>query len=406
MGLAPHVELLLACAGATPQARLDETRPAEGSHLRSKFEVCSSKLFGVLVAHHGLAPHVHGVLAASGDVPADALVELEGMHRRTSEHNLLLTARLLQVLEAFERAGIRVVTLKGPALAQQLYGDPGMRDSLDLDLLVRPADVAAAAALLEAQGYRLESELGWLGMADLARRCTELTFRSASGTAVDLHWASAPADFPSAIPEHRLWTSVTSVSIAGRSVPVLSAECLLVYLCIHGTRHYWTKLAWLCDIAMIGKQSRSCERSAMRPAIDEARLDWPLVHEIAAEARATRALHLGLQLAHELLGADLPADVLSRVTADRALDPFAADVTRRLVSPDPAPQPSSVERTMFNARLAMGRWRRVRHVAALLKAPTDADAGVVRLPRPFVFLYYPLRAARLAAKYGRALVAG
>jgi hypothetical protein len=55
---------------------------------------------------------------------------------------------------------------------------------------------------------------------------------------------------------------------------------------------------------------------------------------------------------------------------------------------------------MYSARLATDGWQRARHVAALMQAPTDAEAELVRLPRPLLFLYYPLRAARLAAKYG------
>jgi len=375
---APHVDLLLACAGASPRVR--PTADVDWPR------------FCALVEHHGMGPHVHAELALSGDVPAEALRALHTLHTNASEYSLLLTARLLALVEAFERAGIPLLTLKGPALAQQLYGDPAMRDSLDLDLLVPAAQVESAAALLESRGYALESELGWLGVRELARRCTELTFRSAAGTAVDLHWATSPADFPCAIPEARMWASVGSVSIAGHHVPVLSPACQLVYLCVHGTRHCWTKLRWACDVAML--------------VSGVVTIDWSDVEAIAKESRATRALALGLRLAHDLLGASLPDAVLHRVQADHALAPFTAQVSGRLRSPEPAPQPSGVARTMFNARLATSPWLKVRHLAALMKAPTDADAEWIRLPRPLLFLYYPFRAARLVTRYGRARVAG
>jgi hypothetical protein len=374
----PHVELLLSCAATVPGRRV--RTPAGVDWPR----------FDALVEHHGMGPHVHAVLSAS-DVPDDAL-PLRPLDARASAHSLLLTARLLQVLGQFEAAGIPVVTLKGPALAQRIYGEPGMRDSVDLDLLVPAVHAETAARLLEARGYQLESELGWLGMGDLIGRCTELTFRNHTGTAVDLHWASAPADHPCRIPDERLWASVTSVSIAGRRVPVLSDECLLLYLCIHGTRHCWTKLRWLCDVAMLISSPGAIE--------------WDHVDALAAEARASHALSLGLLLAHGLLAAGLPPQVLHRVRADDAAGRRVGEVMDCLRAPAPPPPPTSAGRTLFNARLAASGWLQARHVAALMKAPTEADAALVKLPRPLLFLYYPFRAARLAAKYGRSLVAG
>jgi hypothetical protein len=49
--------------------------------------------------------------------------------------------------------------------------------------------------------------------------------------------------------------------------------------------------------------------------------------------------------------------------------------------------------------MAPSRWRALRHVATLMKAPTEADAQRLKLPRPLFFLYYPYRAVRLAARY-------
>ena len=48
------------------------------------------------------------------------------------------------VVDALEAAGIPSVLLKGPALARTVYPDPALRQSVDIDLLVRPGDVLAA----------------------------------------------------------------------------------------------------------------------------------------------------------------------------------------------------------------------------------------------------------------------
>ena len=43
--------------------------------------------------------------------------------------------------DALEAAGIPSALLKGPALARTVYPDPALRQSVDIDLLVRPGDV-------------------------------------------------------------------------------------------------------------------------------------------------------------------------------------------------------------------------------------------------------------------------
>ena len=61
--------------------------------------------------------------------------------------------QIQEVVDALEGAGIESVLLKGPALARTVYPDPALRQSGDIDLLVRPGDVLAAEEVLEGLGY-------------------------------------------------------------------------------------------------------------------------------------------------------------------------------------------------------------------------------------------------------------
>jgi len=53
---------------------------------------------------------------------------------------LRMTADLVRVVRALESAAIPVLCLKGPVLGQLYYGDPAMRDYMDLDILVKQSD--------------------------------------------------------------------------------------------------------------------------------------------------------------------------------------------------------------------------------------------------------------------------
>ena len=76
--------------------------------------------------HEGLL----GLLAARltearpSGVPPEAMTEPERLRRLSAQRNLRMTGQLVRILETLERHGIEALSVKGPALAQDLYGRP------------------------------------------------------------------------------------------------------------------------------------------------------------------------------------------------------------------------------------------------------------------------------------------
>ena len=62
----------------------------------------------------------------------------------------------LRVATALEASGVPNVPLKGPLLARALHGDPGMRQSRDVDVLVERGKLELAAGALGPLGWRRE----------------------------------------------------------------------------------------------------------------------------------------------------------------------------------------------------------------------------------------------------------
>ena len=90
---------------------------------------------------------------AEGDVPGafrQAVAQALDTGRRVAAAQTLLTTHATTELE---RQGVRTAVLKGPLLAQALHGDPGLRPSDDIDLLVPPKDLERAVALLGRLGW-------------------------------------------------------------------------------------------------------------------------------------------------------------------------------------------------------------------------------------------------------------
>jgi hypothetical protein len=372
----PELELLLRCARADAVNADRAGMPVQ--------ETMAWASLTDAAEYHGLAPILYRALnsAGLGQIPENVAARLRDCYGHSARRNGILTARLLTLLSAFGAGGIAVVPLKGPVLAESLYPDPVLRPFSDLDLLVRKQDVPAAVQLLTREGYTFGAHLARLPFDTLVSFTFELLFRHEQMAQVDLQWDTGPSDYPFRFDVEILWRSLSRAQIARKEVATLSPESLLLYLCVHGTKHMWSRLVWLGDVARLAR----------------AQPGWVRIFELATEAGCTRPLLLGLLLAYEVLAAPVPEAILERARAAPAVQAAARQVVLRLNRIAPA-EPESLEITAFNARLAERTWHKVRHYAALFKAPTEAELELVLLPPKLFFLYYPLRAARLASKY-------
>src|SRR6185503_20158145 len=88
---------------------------------------------------HGVAPLVSSVLEdlRPNAVPPDAAERLADERRKTAWHSGILAEALCELAGELGGRGVDVMPLKGPVLAESLYGDPSLRPCRDLDVLVR-----------------------------------------------------------------------------------------------------------------------------------------------------------------------------------------------------------------------------------------------------------------------------
>jgi hypothetical protein len=145
-------ELMLAVAGT--RAR----RTQMAARVRELFERVSWDALLADLAHQGLVPLLGGRIleTAGARAPpkfARAVRDQTDASRRTGA---LLELATLRIATALEAAGVPNVPLKGPLLARALHGDPGMRQSRDVDVLVARGSLERAAVALVPLGWRPE----------------------------------------------------------------------------------------------------------------------------------------------------------------------------------------------------------------------------------------------------------
>jgi hypothetical protein len=157
-----------------------------------------------------------------------------------------LHASSLPALQALGDRGIAVVVLKGAALAHTVYETPALRPIGDIDILVHPADAAAAREILD--------RLGWRPFRHVAEQdlllCHGLGLHRGHG-AIDLHWYLLPeCCWPSA--DRALWTRTADLRLSGVRAQVLSPADQVLHACAHGLR--WSPVDggyWVADVSRI-----------------------------------------------------------------------------------------------------------------------------------------------------------
>ena len=372
-------ELLLCCARtkASPQiaAKLRE--------LASSWEVDWVYLFQ-LARRHAVIPLLYRQLASEGAdlIPSSFLAKLKLQYQENYARNIILTDELCRLIDIFKEAGIEAIPYKGPALAVFAYGDLGLRRFVDLDVIVKKSDVPRARDLLFKEDYALSKPLTPAQQDLLLRTQHNLQFaHNDRRILLELHWEVAPHLFASCVQENELWQNLTTLRINDRDVNALSAEDLLFSLCVHGSRHLWERLGWICDINEI---------------VARHELDWESLRRRAAAADNERMLLLGLYLAQKLLQANLPPEV-QRCAADERLESLAANVIEHLFN-GPAHVPAtSREIFKYNLRVRKSLTARARYLVHILR-PTDRDVGTQLVPERFTFAYYLTRPFRLFFK--------
>jgi len=377
-----ETELLVSCA----RTRLDAEH-AEGMTALLEHGIDQDRLIR-MAGPHGLLPLLYWHLGAIGPgvVSSAMLSRLREHFEANARRNLFLTAELLKVLRLLEASEIPAVPFKGPLLAASTYGNLSLRQFADLDILVRKDDVPKAKELLISRGYRPPLALTGAQDAALLRSQSEYVFSSRDGkVVVELHWRFAPAYFSSPLDLDRLWDRLRWISLGGVQVRSLGPEDLLLVLCVHGSKHCWERLEWICGIAEVVRTQPT--------------LDWPRVIEEAAREGSVRMLFLGLLLADQLLGAPIPEEVLRRARRDSGAQALAAEVRARLFRGTQR-APGMRETTWFHLRARERLADRIRYCLRLALTPTVGDFELVSLPATLYFLYYVLRPIRLARKYG------
>ena len=252
MDLGPEFRLF--CLALRQPRCAEETRAEELAELRRL--AAAGTRWDTLVRgarRHRVAAAVLRGLQACGTphLPDDVVTRLRKLSVANARRSLAQVAEVRRLAQLFAAAGVRVLVLKGAALAVQLYGDPGARVARDIDLLVDPDQFTAARRLLRQAGYvQRQGFPSVQRSAAYLRRIKEIEFLDpATGGMVELHHRLTDNPYLLECDFNLLWDEREEIRLGNLTVATLPRQRLPLYLCVHGADHAWARLRWLVDFA-------------------------------------------------------------------------------------------------------------------------------------------------------------
>lgn len=309
------------------------------ARLRARWEACGRPAWALETAGaHGLGAYLLGVLAplAPELAPEVGAARARGILRQRWQE-----AWLGELDQALAEEGIAAVVLKGPPLAEALY-PAGQRTSLDLDLLVSPAQLDPALAALAKRGFHAES-----GPRSRYARASHhhLHLRRTGAPLVELHF-KAFTGFGRELPAAPLLAAATQLK-ERRALARLDPAHELCYLGIHAAGHLFERALWLFDLALLSRSAGPREAS------------WGEAAAFARRYALSQPLACAAQRLRELTGLATPDAPL--------LEPARARLASRLLRLDRAFVPGGsgqvLLRLAFQALLTEGSATRLAFLA-------------------------------------------
>jgi hypothetical protein len=368
----PELQLLLECARLAPD--LGRVRDCAGAQLDWERVVGAAE-------YHGVTPLLlRNLLAADVRIPERQFKSLEQNNARTVRQNLFLTSEMLRATSSLSEAGIEAVPLKGAVLATRIYGDIGLRPFSDNDLLIRREQISPAEKIVSKFGYEAETAVLPAHREEWLTQQCELTFRRAELSRLELHWDISHPHFALDTGVDRFWERLSATQIGDVRLNDLAEQDLLFTLIVHGTRHAWSRLMWVVDVAELLRTSPN--------------IDWRIFAKDAEERGAARMVATALVLVNNLFGVSVSdytaayADAGAARLADKVLEHWNQSLARQDTSDL---EPSALWRHRWIMQTRENRRQRWTYARRVLTMVGEEEFAAARLPGAMSPVYKAVR---------------
>ena len=228
---------------------------------------------------------------------------------RCALRSLTQLHELKRITEELNKRAIGYACIKGPQLSHMIYGREALKESLDIDILLKhEKDLMRVHELFSGLGYT-QSNLNQYN-SKLARKIFLIAKREVSyfnretRCAIDLHIRPGANTYLTARYFKEFLSDLKTDDLEGTPVPVLPDEAYFVYLCYHGALHQFSRLAWLMDIRAFLLIKRND-------------FDYPKLIAFGRSLHAERSIILAMLLLQQYFCDEIPGHILTGINCGK-----------------------------------------------------------------------------------------
>ncbi|SNS62235.1 Uncharacterised nucleotidyltransferase [Bacillus sp. OK838] len=354
------------------------------------------ELFLDLARHHRIYPLIYSKLNMLDEklIPLYVSQALYQEYKENTFQMLNLSGEMERVSKLFTENNIRLLFLKGPAIADAIYGDISLRTSKDLDILIPITDLNKAEDLLLNCGYEKEESLNKSNKRKWWSHHVSY-YHSHKKIEIEIHWRlyRPPANEPSF---DDLWNRKRISTLTSFPVYFFGKEDLFFYLITHGANHGWFRLRWLADIDQIIRKRDITMVNNLLPKnryrdilIGQALIltsqlfetpiheeDLPLAKEKRSRKLAKSAILYIIEMGRVYNKKSLKDNELIKYNVNSSFSKM-----------------SILKRSFYIKFYQYSVKTRIQKFFYIMRVlnPTSEDLKTLRLPKPLYFLYFPLR---------------
>ena len=249
-------------------------------------------------------PRLRATVADS--IPAHVLEDMRRLAMVSEFAMLHLEARMRESLRALEAADVRVMLLKGAALAQTAYKGFRQRPMSDLDVLVDPSNAHLARRVMLGTGWR--DQVGGIPAHVYERHhhLPPLHDTRSPGLQLEIHTALFPLRQPFAFDAADLWRSARPLGPAFPHAFVPDASHALLHACLHFVWSHQARFGVWRTIRDVDALMRT------------GTIDWTTFVALAKATRGATSCYWTFRIVELAAGIKVPAEVTEQLRPPRS----------------------------------------------------------------------------------------
>ncbi|MDD3597473.1 nucleotidyltransferase family protein [Sulfuricurvum sp.] len=334
---------------------------------------------------HGVFPLVYKTLKEFLTNHPELLFQCKRVNLDIAQLNLHMAAELIKVVNLLQQENIVILGIKGPVLSSLLYDDISQRQFSDIDVLLHQEDIYRAVIMLESLGYRSEFSSDFLKNEMLLKIDKDFAVSTPDGKVnIEFHWKLFSNKQMQKGNLICFSADNAVVNIHNTCIQTLAMDIQLLYLLVHGSKHYWERLEWICDIDRLVR---------LNPE-----MNWSILIERARAMDIEGMVYLGLMISHELLETPLDEKIVERIrklpTLQGAKATIITDIRNDKIT-EGHNEHVDLENLRHLSLIYETKWKLLKEYFFMLFAIKKWDIYVANLPRGLYWFYYFIRYYRI-----------